>query len=96
MSQFGGISGEQLKQYITRIEKLEEEKAETGETIRDAYAEAKSNGFDPKVMKELIKLRKMDPNERDEKAAVLELYKGALGMLPLFEHADETELQEAA
>ncbi|MBF0421363.1 MAG: DUF2312 domain-containing protein [Magnetococcales bacterium] len=76
-----GIPGEELRVYIERIERLEEEKATLGQDIRDLYLEAKGNGFDPKVMKEIIKLRKKDPDEVDEEDAILHLYKQALGML---------------
>ncbi len=79
---FGGISGEQLRQYIERIEQLEQEKQDIADNIRDAFAEAKGNGFDVKVMRQLIKIRKMKPEERDEQETVLDLYKHALGMLP--------------
>ncbi|MBF8273065.1 MAG: hypothetical protein HW380_2170 [Magnetococcales bacterium] len=75
-----GIPGEELRVYIERIERLEEEKTQLGQDIRDLYLEAKGNGFDPKVMKEIIKLRKKDPEEIDEEDAVLHLYKQALGM----------------
>ncbi|MBF0107734.1 MAG: DUF2312 domain-containing protein [Magnetococcales bacterium] len=74
------IPGEELRLYIERIERLEEEKAELGQDIRDLYQEAKGNGFDPKVMREIIKLRKKDPGEIDEEDAILHLYKEALGM----------------
>lgn len=74
------IPAEELRVYVERIERLEEEKTNLGQDIRDLYLEAKSNGFDPKVMKEIIKLRKKDPEEVDEEDAVLHLYKQALGM----------------
>ena len=82
------INNEQLTQYITRIEKLEEEKRDISDNIKDAYAEAKSNGFDPKVMREIIKLRKLEQSDRDELETVLDLYKAALGMIPEFEARD--------
>lgn len=78
----GGVTGEQLQQYIDRIERLEEEKSELGQDIRDIYLEAKSHGFDPKIMRQIVRLRKMDQNELDEEEAMIHLYKQALGMLP--------------
>jgi uncharacterized protein (UPF0335 family) len=82
MTTYGGIAGEQLRQYIQKIERLEEEKADLASDIRDAFAEAKGNGFDPKVMRQVIKIRKMDQNERAEHEELLDIYKHALGMLP--------------
>lgn len=85
MTKFGGVSGQQLRQYIEKIERLEQEKADIADNIRDAFAEAKANGFDPKIMKQVIKLRKMDANKREEEETVLDVYMHALGMLPLEE-----------
>jgi uncharacterized protein (UPF0335 family) len=82
MANYGGIAGEQLRQYIQKIERLEQEKADIASDIRDAYAEAKGNGFEPKVMRQLIKIRKMDQNERSEHEELLDIYKHALGMIP--------------
>jgi uncharacterized protein (UPF0335 family) len=82
MTNHGGIAGEQLRQYIQKIEKLESEKADIADNIRDAYAEAKANGFDAKVIREIIKIRKMDSNERAEKSELLDIYMHALGMVP--------------
>lgn len=76
-----GISGEYLKQYIERIERLEEEKAGIASDIRDIYAEAKGNGFDTKIMRQVIRLRKLDRSELEEHETLLDLYKHALGML---------------
>lgn len=87
MTQVGGVSSDQLNQYISRIERLEEEKTELAADIRDVYAEAKGNGFDPKIMRQIIKLRKMEAHERDEQEALLDTYKAALGMIPDFEKA---------
>ncbi|MBF0131065.1 MAG: DUF2312 domain-containing protein [Magnetococcales bacterium] len=69
-----------LQAVVDRIERLEEEKSETATAIRDVYSEAKGNGFDPKVIREIIRLRKQDPHELDEQEAILHLYKQALGM----------------
>src|SRR5690242_14199733 len=82
MADFGGIAGEQLKSLIERIERLEDEKRALGEDIKEVYAEAKGTGFDPKIMRQLIKIRKMDKDEHDEQESLLDLYKRALGMLP--------------
>ncbi|ABK43434.1 conserved hypothetical protein [Magnetococcus marinus MC-1] len=75
-----GVAGEILIQYIERIERLEEEKAGIAEDIRDVYAEAKGNGFDVKVIRELVKIRKMEQHELDEKEMLLHLYRQAIGM----------------
>jgi len=80
MVDVGGIAGDQLRSYIERIERLEEEKAALAADIRDVFAEAKGNGFDVKVMRQVIKLRKLDKDDRDEAETVLDLYKRALGM----------------
>lgn len=64
----------QLKSIIERIERLEEEKAALSSDIKDIYAEAKANGFDTKAIREVIKIRKQDRNERAEREAIVELY----------------------
>lgn len=71
---------ERLRLLIERIERLEEEKKGVSEDIRDVYAEAKAVGYDTKVMRQVIKLRKMRPDDRAEHEAVLETYKEALGL----------------
>lgn len=81
MADVGGVTGEQLRSLIERIERLEEEKATLAEDIKEVYAEAKGNGFDIKVMRQIIRLRKMDSNDRSELEAILETYKAALGMM---------------
>ena len=73
---------EQLKSVVERIERLEEEKKSIADDIRDIYAEAKANGFDTKVLRKVIALRKQDKTEREEQEAVLDLYLQALGMAP--------------
>jgi uncharacterized protein (UPF0335 family) len=72
---------DQLKAFVERIEKLEEEKKAISDDIRDVYAEAKGNGFDVKALRQIIRLRKIEPTERDEQDAILETYMHALGML---------------
>jgi uncharacterized protein (UPF0335 family) len=80
MSDVGGIAAERLRQFIERIERLEEEKRGLQEDIKEIYAEAKGTGFDVKVMRQIIRLRKMEKNDRQEQEALLELYLQALGM----------------
>ena len=80
MTEVGGIAGERLRSFIDRIERLEEEKAALSADIREVYAEAKANGFDTKVMREVLKLRKLDKDDRQEQEHLLELYLRALGM----------------
>ncbi|WP_137045978.1 DUF2312 domain-containing protein [Pseudolabrys sp. FHR47] len=72
---------DQLKSIIERIERLEEEKKATSDDIKDVYAEAKSNGFDAKALRTIVRLRKQDANERREQEEILETYMHALGML---------------
>lgn len=76
----GGISGQRLKAYLDRIERLEEEKAGIAEDVKDIYAEAKATGFDVKTMRKLVRLRKMDAEKRREDDELLELYKAAIGL----------------
>jgi uncharacterized protein (UPF0335 family) len=72
---------DQLKAVIERIERLEEEKKTTSDDIREVYAEAKVNGFDIKALRTIVRLRKLDTDERKEQEAVIETYMHALGML---------------
>lgn len=72
---------EQLKAFIERVERLEEEKKTIADDIRDVYAEAKGNGFDVKTLRVVVRLRKQDLNERREHEATLQTYMHALGML---------------
>ena len=74
------IAAQQLKAFIERVERLEEEKAALANDIREVYAEAKGTGFDVKAMRAIIKARKVDANERQEQEAILDLYMHALGM----------------
>jgi uncharacterized protein (UPF0335 family) len=80
MTDVGGITAEQLRSYVERIERLEEEKAAIATDVREVYAEAKSNGFDVKIMRQVLRLRKLDHDDRSEQEALLDLYKRALGM----------------
>jgi uncharacterized protein (UPF0335 family) len=75
-----GVAAEELKQFIERIERLEEEKKAISDDIRDVFAEAKGRGFDIKAIRAIVRLRAKEPQEREEEEAILELYKSALGM----------------
>jgi uncharacterized protein (UPF0335 family) len=77
----GSNSNAQLKSIVERIERLEDEKAAIGSDIKDVYAEAKGNGYDPKVLRTIVRIRKQDAEKRAEQEAVLETYMHALGML---------------
>ena len=76
------VAADQLRTIVERIERLDEEKREVAEQIKEVFAESKSNGFDTKTLRKIIALRKKDPNERSEEEAMLDLYMSALGMLP--------------
>ena len=80
MSQVGGVSSAQLKSFIERIERLEEEKAAVSEQIREVFGEAKGMGFDVKIIRQVVKIRKMETQERLEQEELLDLYLSALGM----------------
>jgi uncharacterized protein (UPF0335 family) len=75
-----GIAADQLRSYIERIERLEEEKRGLAADIRDVYAEAKGNGFEPKVMRRVVALRRMESADRQELDALLDLYRNAVGV----------------
>lgn len=76
----GGIAAAQLRSIIERIERLEEEKKGLADDIKDIMAEAKGTGFEPKIIRQVIRLRKQDKSERQEQDALLELYKAAIGL----------------
>ena len=80
MPDVGGIAGERLKSFIERVERLEEEKRALAEDIKEVYAEAKGVGFDTKIMRQVVRLRKLDRADFQECEAVLDLYMSALGM----------------
>ena len=82
MPDVGGIAGDRLKSFIERIERLEEEKKALADDIKEVYAEAKGTGFDTKIMRQVIRLRRMDKDDLDEQDALIDIYKRALGMLP--------------
>ena len=74
------IAADQLRSFIERIERLEEEKAALSSDVREVYAELKGSGFEPKTVREIVRLRKLDSNELLEQEALLDTYKSALGM----------------
>jgi uncharacterized protein (UPF0335 family) len=82
MPDIAGIAGDRLKSFIERIERLEEERRALGNDIKEVYAEAKGTGFDAKIMRQVIRLRRMDKDDLDEQESLLDVYKRALGMLP--------------
>ena len=76
-----GSAKDHLRAFVERIERLEEEKAALAEDIREVYAEAKSSGFDAKVIREIVRIRRLDDQERQERDGVLATYMHALGMI---------------
>lgn len=81
MTDAHGVARDQLRAFIERIERLEEEKQTIADDIKDVYGEAKGTGFDTKILKKVITLRKMDKDERMEQEAILDTYMQALGMI---------------
>lgn len=75
-----GFAKEQLKSFIERVERLEEEKKAISDDIRDVFMEAKANGFDVKALRTILKLRKEDADDRKEQEAIVDLYLQALGI----------------
>ncbi|HEU0310530.1 MAG TPA: DUF2312 domain-containing protein [Sphingomicrobium sp.] len=76
----GNVAADQLRLFIERIERLEEEKKGIADDVKDVYAEAKANGYDSKTMRKIVALRKMEKHARDEADALLETYRNALGL----------------
>lgn len=76
----GGIAADQLRSFVERIERLEEEKSGIQNDIKEIYSEAKGTGFDVKILRQIIRLRKKEKEERDEEEQLLDLYMAALGM----------------
>jgi uncharacterized protein (UPF0335 family) len=89
MTDVGGVAADQLRSYIERVERLEEEKGGITADIKDVFAEAKGNGFDIKTMRQIIRLRKLEEIDRQEQETLLDLYKRALGMLETGDVDDE-------
>ena len=81
MADGGDVAHDRLRSFIERIERLEEEKAALMADIKEVYAEAKGTGFDPKTMRKVVSLRKMDESDRQEAEFLLDTYLSALGML---------------
>ena len=80
MADVGGVASERLKSFVDRIERLEEEKAALAGDIREIYSEDKGTGFDVKVLRQIIRLRKMDASDRSEMEELIDVYKRALEM----------------
>lgn len=78
------IRGDQLRLFIERIERLTEERKGIADDIRDVYLESKSQGYDPKIMRQIVRLRKLPVHDRKEMEALLDTYMNALGMEPSF------------
>ena len=81
MNDVAGVAGDRLRSFIERIERLEEEKATLSEDIKEVYSEAKGTGFDVKIMRQIIRLRKMESGDRNEMEEILDVYKRELGMM---------------
>ncbi len=80
MADVGGIASERLQSFVERLEHLEEEKTALSADIKEVYSEAKSGGFDIKILRQIVRLRKMNTADRQEQEELLDLYKNALGM----------------
>lgn len=78
MADVGGVAADRLRSFVERIERLEEEKAALAADIREIYSEAKGTGFDIKIIRQVVRLRKMDQSDRREQEQILDLYKRAL------------------
>ncbi len=89
MTDVGGIAVERLRSLVERIERLEEEKKALADDIKEIYSEAKSSGFDVKVLRQVIRQRKIDARELEEQETILDLYRRALGMVELPPDFDE-------
>lgn len=80
MAEIGGIAADRLRTFVERIERLEEEKAAITADIREVYSEAKGTGFNAKILRQIVRLRRLDQADRREEEAMLELYKRALDL----------------
>jgi uncharacterized protein (UPF0335 family) len=80
MTQTGAIAADVLRSFIERIEHLEEEKKNIADDIKDVYSEAKGTGFEPKIIRQVVRLRKMETADRQEQEALLDLYSHAVGL----------------
>ncbi len=88
MSDAGAVARDQLRAFVERIERLEEEKKTISDDIKDVYGEAKATGYDTKVLRKVIAIRKQDQDDRLEQEAILDTYLHALGMAPAPEGAE--------
>ena len=79
--EIGGIAADRLRSFVERIERLEEEKKAIADDIKEIYSESKSIGFDTKILRKIVSLRKMDEQERNEQEELIDVYKHALGMI---------------
>lgn len=80
VTEIAGVSGNRLKSFIERVERLEEEKKALSEDIKDVYGEAKASGFDSKILRKIVSLRKKNVEKRREEQELLDLYMAAIGM----------------
>ena len=80
MVEVGGVAGDRLRSLVERVERLEEEKSALSADIREVYSEAKSAGFDIRILRQIVRLRKLDGTDRREQEELLDLYKRALDM----------------
>jgi uncharacterized protein (UPF0335 family) len=80
MAEIGGIAADKLRSFVERIERLEEEKSALAADIREVYSEAKGGGFDVRILRQVVRLRKLDQTDRQEQEALLDLYKRALDL----------------
>jgi uncharacterized protein (UPF0335 family) len=76
-----GVAGDRLKSFIERVERLETEKQALTDDIKEVYGEAKSSGFDTKIVRQIVRLRKMEAHDREEQQQLLEQYLSAIGMI---------------
>ena len=91
MSDAHGVARDELRSFVERIERLEEEKQTIADDIKDVYGEAKGRGYDTKALKKIISLRKKDDQERMEEELILDTYLQALGMIESFESAEQDD-----
>lgn len=94
MPDVGGIAGDQLRSFIERIERLEDEKKQLADDIKEVYSEAKGSGFDTAIMRQIIKERRMDKDDLDERETLLDIYRKALGgwdKTPLGDYAEAAQ-----
>lgn len=95
MTAVNGIAADRLRSFVERIERLEEERTALGAYIREVYSEAKSVGFNTKILRQVVRLRKLDSADREEQEELLTIYKQALGMYaPQFGFGDAHDAAE--